>query len=539
MEGKRYYLTTPIYYPNGRFHIGTAYTTILADAIKKYKQMSGYEVYLTTGNDEHGQKIEDTAISKGQKPQEFVDMMAEYAKNLWKELKIDYNDFVRTTDKSHEEQVQKIFEYLLENGDIYKGKYVGNYCKSDESYFTDLQLVDGRCPDCGKEVVQMEEESYFFNMKKYQKRLEEYYEKHDKFILPEYRKNEVLNNFIRPGLEDLSVTRTSFNWGIKVKSDPKHVVYVWLDALTNYITFLGYDIDIDTRKIVKKDKERLFDKFWPANLHIVGKDIVRFHAIYWPIFLMALGIEEPETIYAHNWFVRKDGKMSKSVGNVIYPEEMARIIGLDVLRYILLREMPYTHDGVISDTNVILKYNTELCNDFSNLIYRTMGMIRKYELENDNLHIDKEKLDTELLQGVCENISKYVEYFEGLMIQKAIEEVLDIISKANKYIDSVEPWKLFKEKEKNIEKLNIFIYTLVNIIKIVGILFSPIMPETSEKVFESLNLKASLKEDYAKLLEGIAKKEIFEDIVIKPNSDSKPIFERLTEDKEEEIRRLF
>ena len=326
--------------------------------------------------------------------------MAEYDKKLWDNLKIDYDNFVRTTDKKHEEQVQKIFEYLLEQGDIYKGKYVGNYCKSDESYFTDLQLVDGRCPDCGKEVIQMEEESYFFNMKKYQKRLEEYYEKHNKFILPEYRKNEILNNFIKPGLEDLSVTRTSFNWGVKVKSDPKHVIYVWLDALTNYITFLGYDVDIDSKKIVKSKKERLYDKFWPANVHIVGKDIIRFHAIYWPIFLMALGIEIPETIYAHNWFIRKDGKMSKSVGNVVYPEDIANIVGLDVLRYILLREMPYTHDGVISAENLILKYNTELCNDFSNLIHRTIGMIKKYGLENEKLHIDNEKIDKELLNEV-------------------------------------------------------------------------------------------------------------------------------------------
>ena len=393
--------------------------------------------------------------------------MAEYGKKLWDTLKIGYDDFVRTTDKNHEQQVQKIFEYLLEKGDIYKGKYIGNYCKSDESYFTDLQLVNGRCPDCGKEVVQMEEESYFFDMKKYQRRLEEYYETHEKFILPEYRKNEILNNFIKPGLEDLSVTRTSFNWGVKVKSDPKHVIYVWLDALTNYITFLGYDVDIDSKKIVKTENERLYDKFWPANVHIVGKDIIRFHAIYWPIFLMALGIEIPETIYAHNWFIRKDGKMSKSVGNVVYPEDIVNTLGLDVLRYILLREMPYTHDGVISADNLILKYNTELCNDFSNLIYRTIGMIRKYELENDKLSIEKEKIDNVLLNSVCENILKYVEYFDSFMVQKAIEEILDIISKANKYIDSVEPWKLFKEKEQNLEKLNIFIYTLVNIIRIV------------------------------------------------------------------------
>jgi tRNA synthetases class I (K) len=270
--------------------------------------------------------------------------MAGYGRKLWDNLEIEYDDFVRTTDKNHEEKVQQIFEYLLEKGDIYKGKYVGNYCKSDESYFTDTQLVNGRCPDCGKEVIQMEEESYFFNMKKYQKRLEEYYETHPDFILPHYRKNEILNNFIIPGLEDLSVTRTSFNWGIPVKSDQKHVIYVWLDALTNYITFLGYDVDTDTKKIVKTKNERLYDKFWPANVHIVGKDIIRFHAIYWPIFLMALDIEIPKTIYAHNWFIRKDGKMSKSVGNVVYPEDIKDLLGLDVLRYILLREMPYTHD---------------------------------------------------------------------------------------------------------------------------------------------------------------------------------------------------
>lgn len=397
---KKYYITTPIYYPSGKFHIGTAYTEVLADMLTKYHKLKGYNTFMLTGLDEHGQKIENKAIAANMTPQEYVDKQAEAAIKLWKTMKIDYNKFMRTTDEEHVKVVQDIFEKLLAQGDIYKGYYEGWYCEPCESYFTDLQLVDGKCPDCGREVKKMKEEAYFFNMKKYADRLLEYYNTHEEFIKPDYRKTEMINNFIKPGLEDLCVTRTSFSWGVPVKSDPKHVIYVWLDALTNYITFLGYDVDIDSKKIVKSKKERLYDKFWPANVHIVGKDIIRFHAIYWPIFLMALGIKIPETIYAHNWFIRKDGKMSKSVGNVVYPEDIANILRLDVLRYILLREMPYTHDGVISAENLILKYNTELCNDFSNLIHRTIGMIKKYGLENEKLHIDNEKIDKELLNEV-------------------------------------------------------------------------------------------------------------------------------------------
>ena len=309
-NNKTFYITTPIYYPSGKFHIGTAYSTTIADTIKRYKTLRGYDTYLLTGLDEHGQKIQNLAEKRGLTPQQHVDEMAENAKKLWKLMDIQNNDFIRTTEERHSKVVQDIFDRLMEQGDIYKGEYEGKYCIPCETFFTETQLVDGKCPDCGRDVIEMKEEAYFFNMKKYQKRLEEFYEEHPDFIEPEYRKNELFNNFIKPGLEDLCVSRTSFDWGVKVKKDPKHVVYVWLDALTNYITALGYGSDDDT----------LFKKFWPADLHVVGKDIIRFHGIYWPIFLMALDLPMPKKLYAHGWFMMKDGKMSKSVGNVIYPE---------------------------------------------------------------------------------------------------------------------------------------------------------------------------------------------------------------------------
>ena len=334
----KYYVTTPIYYPSGKFHIGTAYTTVLADMLKRLKVMQGYDSLMLTGVDEHRKKIEDKAKEANMSPKEYVDIQADAAKKLWKTMKIDNDIFMRTTDEYHERAVQEIFERFLKQGDIYKGEYEGWYCKPCESYFTETQLVDGKCPDCGREVKKMKEEAYFFNMKKYADRLLEFYNSHPDFIKPEYRKTEMINNFIKLGLEDLCVTRTSFDWGIKVKSDPKHVIYVWLDALTNYITALGYLSDDDS----------MFKKYWPADLHIVGKDIARFHLIYWPIFLMALDLPLPKTIMVHNWIMMKDGKMSKSKGNVIYPETLIDRYGLDPTRYFLLREMPVGQDGIFS-----------------------------------------------------------------------------------------------------------------------------------------------------------------------------------------------
>ena len=365
---KTFYLTTPIYYPSGKFHIGTAYTTVLADAIKRYHVLKGDDTYLLTGTDEHGQKIQEKAAECGKTPKQYVDEMAKAAKELWAKMGIDYDDYIQTTEERHEKTVQKIFDYFMEKGDIYKGEYKGLYCVPCETFFTPSQLVDGKCPDCGREVREASEEAYFFNMKKYADRLLKYYEEHPDFVKPNYRKTEMINNFIKPGLEDLCVSRTTFDWGVKVLKDPKHVVYVWLDALTNYITALGFWSEDDSK----------FKKYWPANLHIVGKDIARFHLIYWPIFLMALDIPIPQTVLVHNWFVMKDGKMSKSKGNVIYPEELMERYGLDATKYYLLRELPSAQDGVFSPEGFVERYNFDLCNDLSNLLNRTVSMINKY-----------------------------------------------------------------------------------------------------------------------------------------------------------------
>lgn len=477
-KNKKFYITTPIYYPSGRFHIGTSYTTTLAHTIKKYRQLRGYDTYMLTGLDEHGQKIQEVAISRGKTPQEHVDEMAKMAEELWSKMKIDYDDFIRTTEPRHEKVVEKIFTKFMENGDIYKGEYEGWYCTPCETYFTPTQLVDGKCPDCGREVKKMKEEAYFFNMKKYQKRLEEFYEENPHFIDPEFRKNEIFNNFIKPGLEDLCVTRTSFDWGIKVKGDEKHVIYVWLDALTNYITALGY----------MSEDEAKFNKYWPADLQIVGKDIIRFHGIYWPIFLMALDLPIPKKLLVHGWVMMKDGKMSKSKGNVIYPETLIDRYGLDATKYFLLKELNGGQDGVFTPEGFVERYNSELCNDLGNLLNRTIGMINKYF---GGIVPQKPTKLTDLDNKLEEFIEKQIKLVETEMdeshVCNALDETWKIISRANKYIDETMPWVLFKEGKT--EELVDVMYHLVEALRKVAILIMPSMEETSEKMFTQLGIE--------------------------------------------------
>ena len=479
---EKFYITTPIYYPSGNFHIGTAYTTVLADTIKKYKQARGYDARLLTGMDEHGQKIQDVAIEKGMTPQEHVDEMAERAKKLWKLMKIDYDDFIRTTEPRHTKIVEKVFDMLMEKGDIYLSEYEGWYCKPCETYFTQTQLVDGKCPDCNREVTKMKEEAYFFNMKKYSDRLIKFYEENPSFIVPEFRKNELFNNFLIPGLEDLCVSRTSFDWGVKVKKNPKHVVYVWLDALINYITSLGYMSEDDS----------LMKKYWPADLQIVGKDIIRFHGLYWPIFLMALDLPLPKQIYAHGWLLMKDGRMSKSKGNVVYPEDIIEKYGLDSLKYYLLRELTWGQDALFTPEGFVERFNSDLCNDLGNLLNRTIGMINKYfngtvvKYPNVISEIDKN-----LEKVTNEYIEKIEKEYDTYHLSNVITETWGLIARTNKYIDETTPWVLAKEEKT--EKLKSVMYHLVENLRKIAILISPYMKDTSDKIFTQLNISDSLK----------------------------------------------
>lgn len=519
---KKYYITTPIYYPSGKFHIGTAYTEVLADMLTKYHKLKGYNTFMLTGLDEHGQKIENKAIAANMTPQEYVDKQAEAAIELWKTMKIDYNKFIRTTDEEHVKAVQNIFEKLLAQGDIYKGYYEGWYCEPCESYFTDLQLIDGKCPDCGREVNKMKEEAYFFNMKKYADRLLKYYNTHEEFIKPDYRKTEMINNFIKPGLEDLCVTRTSFTWGVPVKSDPKHVIYVWLDALTNYITAIGYD----------SENKKQFNELWPADLHIVGKDIARFHLIYWPIFLMALNIQLPKQILVHNWITMKNGKMSKSVGNVIYPESLIERYGLDATKYYLIRQMPTSSDGIFTPEEFVKRYNNDLVNDLSNLLNRTVSMTNKYFEGNvPEFNGNKNEVDEEYRNAAQKTVEELETKLANCDFAEALQTIWNFISRSNKYIDETKPWELAKDEARE-DELKSVIYHLIAGLRHIAVLINPLLGETSENILRQIGNKSEISWDTLSEFEKMPATKVIE--------KGEPIFMRLVEaDEIEYIKSLM
>ena len=479
MSKPTFYITTPIYYPSGKFHIGTAYTTVASDAMARYKRARGFDVRFLTGMDEHGQKIQEKAQEAGKEPQAYVDEIADAAKKLWEMMDITNDDFIRTTEKRHEEMVEKIFAKFMENGDIYKGHYEGLYCTPCESYYTETQLVDGKCPDCGREVKVVKEESYFFNMKKYADRLMEYYNANPEFILPESRKNEMVNNFIKPGLEDLSVSRTTFDWGVKVPGDPKHVIYVWVDALSNYITALGYG----------SDNDELFNKYWPADVHVVGKDIVRFHTIYWPIFLMALDLPLPKKIFAHGFIMMKDGKMSKSKGNVVYPEMLIERYGLDAVRYFLLRELPFGQDGVFSPESFVERVNFDLANDLGNLLNRTVSMINKYFGGEIPAYAGQvTEFDQTLEDFIKMTVEKVEKNFEDMQFSIVLADIWALVARTNKYIDETAPWVLAKD-EANKEKLASVMNHLAESLRQIAIMIEPFMPHTTPQIFAQLGIE--------------------------------------------------
>ena len=474
----KFYMTTAIAYTSGKPHIGNTYEIILADSIARYKRFEGYDVFFQTGTDEHGQKIELKAQEAGMSPKEYVDGVAGQVKEIWDLMNTSYDKFIRTTDAPHEKQVQKIFKKLYDQGDIYKGHYEGLYCTPCESFFTESQLVDGKCPDCGREVVPAKEEAYFFKMSKYADRLIEHINTHPEFIQPVSRKNEMMNNFLLPGLQDLCVSRTSFSWGIPVDFDPKHVVYVWLDALTNYITGIGYDCDGESSEQFKKD--------WPADLHLIGKDIIRFHTIYWPIFLMALDLPLPKQVFGHPWLIQSDGKMSKSKGNVLYADELVDFFGVDAVRYFVLHEMPFENDGVISWELLVERINSDLANTLGNLVNRTISMSNKYfdgVVSNKNVCED---VDEDLKNVVTSTVDRVDAKMGELRVADAITEIFALFKRCNKYIDETMPWALAKDESKQ-DRLATVLYNLVESISIGAELLESFLPETAEKVLNQLN----------------------------------------------------
>ena len=486
MSKPKYYITTAIAYTSGKPHIGNTYEAVLADAIARYKRQQGYDVFFQTGTDEHGQKIELKAEEAGVTPKEFVDNVSGQIKSIWDLMNTSYDKFIRTTDADHEKQVQKIFKKMYAKGDIYKGEYEGMYCTPCESFFTESQLVDGKCPDCGRPCVPAKEEAYFFKMSKYADRLIEHIKTHPEFIQPESRKNEMMNNFLLPGLQDLCVSRTSFKWGIPVDFDPKHVVYVWLDALTNYITGIGYDCDGDNKE--------LFNKLWPADLHLIGKDIIRFHTIYWPIFLMSLDLPLPKQVFGHPWLLQGDGKMSKSKGNVIYADELVDFFGVDAVRYFVLHEMPFDNDGVITWELMVERMNSELANTLGNLVNRTISMSNKYfggVVENKGV---TEPVDDDLKSFILSVPAKVDAKMEKLRVADAITEVFTIFKRCNKYIDETMPWALAKDESKQ-DRLATVLYNLVEGICIGTTLLESFMPNTTKRILGQLNASERTLED--------------------------------------------
>ena len=484
MEKKPYYLTTAIAYTSGKPHIGNTYEAILADSIVRYKRQQGYDVRFQTGTDEHGQKVELKAAEKGVTPKEFVDEVSGEIRRIWDLVGTSYDKFIRTTDEDHEKQVQKIFKKLYDQGDIYKGEYEGMYCTPCESFFTTSQLVDGKCPDCGRECTPAKEEAYFFRMSKYADRLIEHINTHPEFIQPESRKNEMMNNFLLPGLQDLCVSRTSFKWGVPVDFDPKHVIYVWIDALSNYITGLGYD----------GNHGELYKKYWPADLHLIGKDILRFHTIYWPIMLMALDVPLPKQIFGHPWLLQGGEKMSKSKGNIIYADDLASLFGVDAVRYFVLHEMPFENDGTITWELMVERMNSDLANTLGNLVNRTISMSNKYFGGVVNNAGVAEEVDEDLKKVVLETQVKASNKMDDLRVADAITEIFTMFKRCNKYIDETMPWALAKDEEKK-ARLETVLYNLIESITIGASLLEPFMPETSKKILEQLNTQARAFDD--------------------------------------------
>lgn len=517
---EKYYITTAIAYTSKKPHIGNTYEAIFTDTIARYKRMQGYDVFFMTGTDEHGQKIQQLAEEAGISPKEYVDKIAGEIKDIWDLVGTSYDKFIRTTDTNHEETVKKIFKKLYDQGDIYKGYYEGWYCTPCESFFTETQLEDGKCPDCGREVSHAKEEAYFLKLSNYQDRLIKYIEEHPDFIQPKAREKEIINNFIKPGLQDLCVSRTSFNWGIPVEFDPKHVTYVWIDALSNYITGLDYTLD---------NKGENYIKYWPADMHVIGKDILRFHMIYWPIMLMALGEPLPKHIYAHGWMLFGQDKMSKSRGNVIYADDLVKLFGVDATRFYSLSEMPFAQDGSITYEAFISRYNSELANTLGNLVNRTIAMSNKYFegiVTNKNV---AEDVDNDLINTAKNVVNNYNEKMNELKVQDAINEIWELVRRSNKYIDETMPWSLAKDEEKQ-ERLNTVLYNLIESIRMIAVMIAPIMPETSEKIFTLINSdEKSLDSinEFGKYTSG-AKVEA-----------AKPLFERIDEAKKlEEIENM-